>query len=180
MSLPSIIRSNPLQQRPMNTSLSGITYSRADQADAAAILDLQKLAYRSEAVLCNDYSIPPLVQTLDELLLEFQSKTVIKATEGNRIIGSVRACTQDGAGYIGKLIVHPDKQGNGIGSRLLKEAEITCGIVEYWELFTGAKSERNLRLYRKHGYKENHRQAISDTLSLVYLRKRNSPPQDSE
>ncbi len=164
----------------MNTTLSGITFSRADQADATAILELQKLAYRSEAVLCNDFSIQPLVQTLKELLLEFESKTVIKATEGNRIIGSVRVCTQNGAGYVGKLIVHPDKQGKGIGNRLLEEAEVACGGVEYWELFTGTKSERNLRLYQKHGYKEHHRQAISDSLSLVYLRKRNFRTQDSE
>jgi hypothetical protein len=32
--------------------------------DAPAILELQRNAYRSEAVLYNDWSIPPLTQTL--------------------------------------------------------------------------------------------------------------------
>lgn len=39
----------------------------ASPADAAAILALQKLAYQSEARLYNDFSIPPLLQTLEEL-----------------------------------------------------------------------------------------------------------------
>lgn len=35
--------------------------------DAAAILALQKLAYQSEARLYDDYSLPPLTQTLPEM-----------------------------------------------------------------------------------------------------------------
>ena len=36
---------------------------RASFEDAKEILDLQKLAYVSEAEIYNDYSIPPLTQT---------------------------------------------------------------------------------------------------------------------
>ncbi len=37
---------------------------RAIISDAEEILSLQKLAYRSEAEIYNDFNIPPLVQTL--------------------------------------------------------------------------------------------------------------------
>jgi hypothetical protein len=35
---------------------------KAQFEDLAEILSLQKLAYQSEAAICNDYTIPPLVQ----------------------------------------------------------------------------------------------------------------------
>ena len=40
---------------------------QASAEDAAEILALQKLAYRSEAELYDDYTIPPLTQTLEEM-----------------------------------------------------------------------------------------------------------------
>ena len=39
---------------------------RADLADAAAILELQKRAYQQEAALYDDWTIPPLTQTPDQ------------------------------------------------------------------------------------------------------------------
>ena len=39
--------------------------------DAQEILALQKLAYQSEAEIYNDFTIPPLHQTLDEIKAEF-------------------------------------------------------------------------------------------------------------
>ncbi len=47
--------------------------------DAPAILDLQKLAYHSEAILYRDWSIPPLTQTLAELRAEFTDWKILKA-----------------------------------------------------------------------------------------------------
>lgn len=40
------------------------TITRAERCDLQQILDLQYLAYRSEAELLNDFRIPPLLQTL--------------------------------------------------------------------------------------------------------------------
>jgi hypothetical protein len=70
---------------------------RADITDAAGILELQRLAYQSEALLYNDWSIPPLTQTLDEIRREFDDKTFLKACEAERIIALVRASIHDGA-----------------------------------------------------------------------------------
>ena len=44
----------------------------AEPQDARAILGLQKLAYQSEARLYNDWSLPPLAQTLESLLDLYQ------------------------------------------------------------------------------------------------------------
>jgi hypothetical protein len=54
--------------------------------DAATILELQKLAYRSEAMIYDDFSISPLTQTLENLQSEFNTKTILKAVEDSRIV----------------------------------------------------------------------------------------------
>ena len=139
--------------------------------DARAILALQKLAYRSEAEIHADFTIPPLTQTLEETITEFEQQLVLKAVIDGRIIGSVRACVKQGTCYVGKLIVHPDHQNRGIGTRLMHEIEERFKHAQRYELFTGHKSARNLYLYRKLGYTEFKRQVISERLTLVFLEK---------
>jgi phosphoribosylanthranilate isomerase/ribosomal protein S18 acetylase RimI-like enzyme len=144
----------------------------ARREDAAEILSLQKSAYRSEAELYRDFSIPPLKQTLAEIEAEFATQRILKAASGGRIIGSVRGELRGGTCHIGKLIVHPEWQNRGIGSRLLCAIEERFPEAERFELFTGDRSVRNLHLYRKMGYTECRRQPLSDRIALVYLEKR--------
>ena len=97
---------------------------RATENDLPDILDLQYLAYQSEAALFGSKDIPPLKQTLDELTDEFNNGVILKLmTEDNTIIGSVRANLKDETAYIGKLMVHPDYRHKGFGSKLLTEIE---------------------------------------------------------
>jgi ribosomal protein S18 acetylase RimI-like enzyme len=140
--------------------------------DAPAILALQKLAYQSEAQLYNDWTIPPLTQTLESLTLEFNDFVVLKAMEGDRLAGSVRATARGDVCEIGRLVVHPELQGRGIGSSLLREIEARFDQVARYELFTGGRSEGNIRLYRRHGYAITRTQIVSSVLSLVFLEKR--------
>ena len=88
--------------------------------DAPAILELQKLAYHTEAVLYNDWSIPPLIQTFAELRAEFAEMKILKACRGKLMVGSVRAIQREGICSIGRLMVHPEHQRQGIGTRLIK------------------------------------------------------------
>jgi hypothetical protein len=59
---------------------------QATVADAPEILALQKLAYLSEAELYKDFTIPPLTQTIEELIADFVRKTFLKAFEDGCII----------------------------------------------------------------------------------------------
>jgi hypothetical protein len=82
---------------------------RALVEDAETILKLQKRAYRSEAEIYNDYNIPPVMQTLDEIKQEFMHYVFLKAVEETEtIIGSVRACLEKETAYIGRLMVKPE------------------------------------------------------------------------
>ena len=63
------------------------------------------------------------LQTLEQLQQETVAKVVLKALQGARIVGSVRASVQGGTCQIERLIVHPELQGRGIGTRLMHEVE---------------------------------------------------------
>ena len=145
--------------------------TKAESSDLKDILTLQKTAYQSEAEIYNDYTIPPLHQTIEEIKDEFQSQIFLKAVLQNKIIGSVRAYENNGTCFIGKLIVDTVYQNRGIGKKLMSEIEIRFGHVLRFELFTGNKSEKNMHLYNKTGYREFKRVKISDNLTLVFLEK---------
>ena len=150
-----------------------IILERADVSDADEIVKLQKLAYISEAEIIDDFTIPPLKQSVDEIVSEFDSQSFLKVVYENKIVGSVRCYLKDRTCYIGKLIVHPQYQNSGIGTILLYEAENQFRETERFELFTGQKSEKNLYIYQKNGYRSFKNEVVSEKLTLVYLEKIN-------
>ena len=147
---------------------------RATFEDLSEILDLQKLAYLSEAKIVNNYSIPPLTQTLESFQNEFKKYDkgiILKLIDkNNKIICSVRAHDENNRVLIGRLIVHPDYQRKGYGTMLLKTIE-TFFENKTFELFTSSKSEYNLNLYKKLGYKEFKRQKTPDGIEFIFLEK---------
>jgi ribosomal protein S18 acetylase RimI-like enzyme len=147
---------------------------RIEQAtinDAQEILTLQKLAYTSEAEIYDDFTIQPLHQNLDEIKAEFADQHFLKVCEKGRIVGSVRAYVKEETCFIGKLIVHPEYQNQGIGTKLLQEIENVFDYVTRYELFTGHKSQKNLSLYEKNGYRIFRRQQVTNNLTLVFMEK---------
>lgn len=151
--------------------------SLADVEDAERILILQELAYQSEAEIYQDYNIPPLTQTIEEIKKEFHSQTFLKVFVGKNIIGSVRAHSDGNSCFIGRLIVHPASQGKGIGTKLMNAIESHFPDVKRYELFTGTKSIANIRLYNRLGYKSFKELVVNESLSLVFMEKMGNPKQ---
>ena len=137
---------------------------------AGELLTLQRAAYVTEAQLYDDVRLPALVQTLDDLVDELAGSTCLAAVDGTRLVGAVRTRERDGVLHVGRLVVAPDLQGNGIGTRLLVAAERATRLPAA-TLFTGARSTANLRLYRRHGYVETTREPVRPGLELVHLAK---------
>ncbi|MBT3807230.1 MAG: GNAT family N-acetyltransferase [Desulfobacula sp.] len=154
--------------------MNEIIIEKASIENAEEILSLQKIAYVSEAKIIDDFTIPPLHQTLEEIQSEFRHQIFLKVELNDAIIGSVRTCLEGKTCYIGKLIVHPKNQNTGIGKKLLHAAEKQFPDAERYELFTGQKSKRNLYIYEKNGYQIFKNIKISEKLSMVFLEKINS------
>lgn len=139
--------------------------------DAEEILALQKSAYYSEALLYNDFTIPPMIQTLEEIQSDFKNQVYLKAEIDGNIIGSVRGQFQNGTCHIGRLIVHPDFQNQGIGTQLIWAIEEYFSKARRFELFTGEKSSRNIYIYQKLGYQIFRTETLSERVRLLYLEK---------
>ena len=142
--------------------------------DAGEVLTLQRAAFVQEALIYGTPDMPPLTQTLDELVHELHENLGLVALVGPRMVGAVRARLDGSLMLIGRLAIAPDRQGDGIGSRLLgavEERGRRAGANEA-ELFTGSLSEANLRLYEREGYVETQRVPGDDGIEQVFLRKR--------
>jgi GNAT superfamily N-acetyltransferase len=129
-----------------------LTITDADPTDAGELLTLQRAAYLAEAALYDDFALPPLTETVEEIRTAVAGSTVLKAVAGCRIVGVVRGRRDGQTCHVGRLAVAPDLQGIGIGTALLRAIEQRFPQVYRFELFTGRKSADNLRLYRRLGY----------------------------
>jgi ech hydrogenase subunit C len=189
-----------LEERQRDTaaaagSMDQVLYLRAQKSNAPQILALQKAAYQSEAGIYGDEGLPALQQTLEELEDEFDRRpnreasslgaretrkdpekdrdhvVFLKAVVNGRIIGAVRGYEVDDTAYLSRVIVHPYFQGMGIGRRLTEEIEKAFPGVKRFEIFTGHRSERNLRQFRKLGYQEFKTEPFTPAITWIYLQK---------
>ncbi|MFF3754274.1 GNAT family N-acetyltransferase [Streptomyces sp. NPDC002018] len=152
-----------------------VTIVAASAQDAEHILKLQYLCYQSEAELYGDYTIEPLTQTLDDLKAEIDRGYCLVARLGDEVVASVRGSVDaTGTARIAKLIVHPRLRHHGLGGRLLDAIEAHFAAepaAKRFQLFTGHRSEGNLRLYRSRGYATVSTEQIAPRLRLVTMEK---------
>ncbi len=153
------------------TAIADFKITKAESTDLEAILYLQKCCYLSEAEIYNDYSISPLTQNLEDIKRDFEHQIILKLEYKNRIVGSVRGYLSGGTCYVGKVIVDKHYQNMGFGKQLMVAIEEVFNNALRFELFTGFKSEKNLYLYQKLGYKEFKEERVNNMVTLRYLEK---------
>lgn len=139
--------------------------------DAEDILALQRLAYQSEAAIYDDFTIPPLTETLEAMYARFVDRQFLKAVEDGRIVGSVRAFQDVMTCHLERLVVHPDIRRRGIGTALLHGIETRFPTARRFELFTGHMSASNLRLYERVGYRAFRQERVNEKVTLVHMEK---------
>ncbi|OFE16658.1 tRNA (guanosine(37)-N1)-methyltransferase TrmD [Humibacillus sp. DSM 29435] len=126
----------------------------ATPGDVPELLTLVRACWVQEAIEGDTLEIPALHESIDVLRASLETTTTWVARRAGRLIGSVRTEQRGDSFYIGRLCVAPDQQGRGLGRHLLAFAESTApdGIRRF-TLNTGAKSGRNLRMYKRAGYR---------------------------
>jgi ribosomal protein S18 acetylase RimI-like enzyme len=141
---------------------------RARATDVAALTALAEAAYRHylprigrpPGPMVDDYAA--LVRDAETWVLE----------EDERIVALLVLMRNDDHLLLDNIAVAPDRQGSGLGRRLLAYAEaraLAQGLPEV-RLYTNEAMTENLRLYARYGYVETHR-AVDNGFHRVYLRK---------
>jgi ribosomal protein S18 acetylase RimI-like enzyme len=150
-----------------------IKISAAEISDAAEILNIQRFAFHEQAVRHNDFTIPPMKQTLEELEGDFGKFIFLKAVSDGRMVGSVKARLDNGTCYISRLIVLPECQNMGIGKLLMIAIESRFPEAIRFEIFTGSLSVKNLAFYKGIGYMPFREGAEGERVILVFMEKFN-------
>jgi len=123
-------------------------------ADAGELLTLQRACWVQEQQANPGARIHALEESLSDLRAWISTDTVLVLRSAGRLVGAVRARLHGTAWDIGRLMVAPDLQGSGLGRTLLEAIEAAApASVTAFELFTGAGSVRNQKMYRKAGYR---------------------------
>jgi len=140
---------------------------------AGELLTVRRAAFVAEAQLYGDPNLPALTQSLAELREDLGRADVVTigAWDGPRLVGSVRVELEGNRAMLGRLAVVPDRQGEGIGTKLLFAVlqYLPEATQEVW-IFTGQDSKHNLAMYDKHGFEHQYDQNAGD-LTYAYLRK---------
>ncbi len=131
----------------------------ATPADAGEILTLQLACWVAEQDANPSVRIPALHESLEDVRRWLGQWTVIVRRRGGRLVAAARGRVEThgdhaGAWDVGRLMVAPDLQGQGLGRDMLEriEAAAPAGVSTY-VLFTGAGSLDNIRMYKKAGYR---------------------------
>ena len=126
----------------------------ATRGDAGELYTLQRACWLQELEVNPGVEIPALRESLDDVVAGLGTHHTWVLRRAGRLVGSVRARLDGDAWDIGRLMVSPDLQGEGLGRLLLEHAEQAAPpAATSYLLFTGAGSSANLRRYRKAGYR---------------------------
>jgi GNAT superfamily N-acetyltransferase len=137
----------------MELPIPDAVLAEASAADVPEILVLQRCCWVTEALLNDSLAIPALHEDLDVVAAWVQAQRVWTVRLAGRLVGAVRAYREGDSWEIGRLMVAPDLRGSGLGRFLLETAMAAApeGVTQL-ALFTGARSERNIRMYEAAGF----------------------------
>ncbi len=148
-----------------------VRMTKAEEKDLKELLELQYLAFQSEAEMIGSTDLPALKQTYEGMVEDFHKGIILKMlNEDGKIIGSVRAFEQGESVEVARLMVHPDYRRKGLATLLLEEIE------QYFpgkrlELYTCTRSLCNIVLYERVGYMQYKTVSGDSELDFAYFEK---------
>src|SRR6187399_166951 len=109
--------------------MSGLTFRAAGEADIDPVIALVESAYRGDASRVGWTTEADLLdgrrtgQDDIEAILARERSQLLLAEQDGALIACAHVMVEDGAGYFGMFSVDPQRQGGGLGKRVLAEAE---------------------------------------------------------
>lgn len=144
----------------------------ATKQDVPKLLELRQKAF---GALYDELGINPdsLAEnaSLDDAYEEFDECTTLKAiNDKGCIVGSVQGNVAYGLLFIGRLMVLPECQHNGIGRRLLQEIQNLIPHDKAW-LYTCQEVNSTYNFYIREGFRIFEREKSSSGLTWAYMEK---------
>ncbi|MGG1660360.1 GNAT family N-acetyltransferase [Brevibacillus sp. NRS-1366] len=130
---------------------------------------LQQASYRVEAQLIGWDDLPPLRESVDDLMN--CQETFVGYTEGRELAGAISFKLEGTTLDIHRMMVHPDHFRKGIASKLLQHVEKTQPDWQKMIVSTGALNEPAIKLYQRHGFRVVEQKAVAPGLELSFLEK---------
>jgi ribosomal protein S18 acetylase RimI-like enzyme len=147
------------------------TVRPAKLADAAAMHELQQLAFAEEGRRSGTREIPPLLEDLASIMQHIEHQIALVAARDETVVGCVRGVVGEHAFTIRGLIVHPSCQGQGVGSTLLKALEAALPASTRIDLITNTVMEGNVPFYERHGYRVTETTTPIPGITLAHMSK---------
>jgi ribosomal protein S18 acetylase RimI-like enzyme len=139
----------------------------AESADRAAVEAIVRTAYEPWVQVIGVRPLP-LVADYGELITEGH----VHVLENGEIDALIVLQPDDGVLLVENVAVRPDRQGRGLGRRLMAFAEFRARSLglRALRLYTNEKMVSNIGLYESLGYRETEREAINGR-HVVHMRK---------
>lgn len=153
----------------------GVSIRRARAHDAGRMHQLQQRAFAEEGRRCGTTDIPPLTEPAAAIAEHVAHQRALVAVIDDAVVGCVRGLVEGGVCTVRGLVVDPDHQGRGLGSRLLRALEASLEGVTRIDLTTNTIMEGNEPFYRRHGYQATGTTCPVPGIRLVHMSKAVAP-----
>lgn len=122
-----------------------------DEHVAAQIWRLQHAAYRAEAALIGIAELPPLQETVADII-RLQETFYGMVGEDGDLVAAVSVENGGGDIMICRVMVHPDRFRTGLARRLLRHVEERYAEAAGFRVSAAVNNEPAVRLYTSLGY----------------------------
>lgn len=152
---------------------SDLSPTAATPADAAELLMLTRATFIEDSLADPNLPMPQFRETVDDTRAAIGDWQVWVVRDHGRLIASMRARLEGEAWHIARVMVAPDLNGRGIGRALLAYAEAHAPADAQFSMLESAQAnERNMRFYKKAGYRPIAATGLPDGLGRLTKRLR--------
>ena len=140
--------------------------------DVPELVELHDKAFFAIAAEVNWLDAPGLKESLEQAREDFPKYTTLKMlSDDGKIVGSVRGRVEDGALYIGRLMVLPECQGKGYGRILLRKIQSVLPHSRAW-LDTSGDVPETVSFYEREGFRTFESKRFENGVSWIFMEKK--------